>query len=268
MASDDRVELVIEGLPEDDGRVRLNAFMSQLQSLGAILSLLDRESNEGRAGSMFQIAALSYSSPVLVALEPKQLSAQPYTGGAVVARLRRLAHALTAEESLTGFDADLLESVRALGRLVGRAVKSTTLIFTGIALDLTPQIAARVDAALAISDECEGSVEGMLEQINVHRGANTFHIYPDVGARKVTCHFPSRLYEDAISAVGRRVEVFGTLSYRADAPFPHQVAVSGIEVFPPESALPDWEDLRGRAPDAAGALSSEAFVRELRDAWE
>jgi hypothetical protein len=32
--------------------------------------------------------------------------------------------------------------------------------------------------------------------------------------------------------------------------------------------LPDWEDLRGRAPDATGALSSEAFVRELRDAWE
>ena len=43
MASDDRVELVIEGLPEDDGRVRLSAFMSQLQSLSATLSLLDRE---------------------------------------------------------------------------------------------------------------------------------------------------------------------------------------------------------------------------------
>ena len=264
MASDDRVELVIEGLPEDDGRVRLNAFMSQLQSLGAILSLLDRESNEGRAGSMFQIAGLSYSSPVRVVLEPKQLSAQPYTGGAVVARLGWLAHTLAADESLTGFDADLLESVRALGRLVGRAVKSTTLIFAGIALDLTPQIAARVDAALAVADECDGSVEGMLEQINVHRGANTFHIYPDVGPRKVTCHFPPRLYEEAVSAVGRRVEVFGTLSYRAAAPFPHQVSVSAIEVFPPGSELPDWEDLQGRAPDATGALPSEAFVRELR----
>ena len=67
--------------------------------------------------------------------------------------------------------------------------------------------------------------------------------------------------------MGRRVEVFGTLSYRAAAPFPHQVSVSAIEVFPPESELPDWEDLQGRAPDATGALPSEAFVRELRDAW-
>ena len=31
--------------------------------------------------------------------------------------------------------------------------------------------------------------------------------------------------------------------------------------------LPDWEDLRGLAPNATGELSSEAFVRELRDAW-
>ena len=203
-----------------------------------------------------------------VVLEPKQLSAQPYTGGAVVARLKHLADTLARDESLTGFDADLLEDIRALARPVGRAVKSTTLIFNGSVLDLTPQIATRVDAALAVADECEGSVEGMLEQINVHRGANTFHIYPEVGARKVTCHFSPRLYEDAVAAVGRRVEVFGTLRYRVAAPFPHQIAVSGIETFPPERELPDWEDLRGRAPDATGTLSSEAFVRELRDAGE
>jgi hypothetical protein len=31
--------------------------------------------------------------------------------------------------------------------------------------------------------------------------------------------------------------------------------------------LPDWDDLRGRAPNATGDLSSEDFVREMRDAW-
>ena len=44
MASDDRVELVIEKhAGKCDGRVRLSAFMSQLQSLSATLSVLDRE---------------------------------------------------------------------------------------------------------------------------------------------------------------------------------------------------------------------------------
>ena len=30
MAQDDRITLVIEGLPEDEGQVRLNAFLSQI----------------------------------------------------------------------------------------------------------------------------------------------------------------------------------------------------------------------------------------------
>ncbi len=31
--------------------------------------------------------------------------------------------------------------------------------------------------------------------------------------------------------------------------------------------LPDWDDLRGRAPDATGGKPSEVFVRELRNSW-
>lgn len=36
---------------------------------------------------------------------------------------------------------------------------------------------------------------------------------------------------------------------------------------PGSYAKADWEDLRGCAPDATGNLSSEAFMRELRDDW-
>ncbi len=31
--------------------------------------------------------------------------------------------------------------------------------------------------------------------------------------------------------------------------------------------LPDWDELRGVAPDATGDLSSEEFVRNLRAEW-
>ena len=112
-----------------------------------------------------------------------------------------------------------------------------------------------------------GVIEGDLEQINVHEGANTFHIYPAVGPKKITCRFPNKLYEDAVAAVGKRVEVYGILRFRPGASYPHQIALTDIEIFPPESELPAWDDLRGRAPNATGGLSSEAFVRELRDGW-
>ncbi|MGQ0445988.1 MAG: hypothetical protein ACT4O2_12900, partial [Beijerinckiaceae bacterium] len=63
MAADDRITLIIEGLPEDDGQVRLGVFMSQLQSLNATITKLDRDANAGKAATYFRIAELSYSSP-------------------------------------------------------------------------------------------------------------------------------------------------------------------------------------------------------------
>ena len=140
-------------------------------------------------------------------------------------------------------------------------------MFNDKSLRLTEDIVRNADKALAIDDECDGTIDGMLEQINIHHGANTFHIYPEIGPKKVTCHFPANLYDDAVSAVGRRVEVSGVLKYRLGAHFPHQIGVTGIDVYPLEGDLPDWDDLRGLAKGATGELSSEAFVRELRDAW-
>lgn len=267
MAENDRITLIVEGLPEDGGRVRFAAFLSQLQSLSATINKLDRDANQGKQASYFRIAELSYDSPARVVLEAQSLARQPYTGHLIVESFGRVADAITAGEDLSGIDADLLEVIRGIARPVGTKVKSATLVVNDHRLDLTENAARHVDNALAIDEECEGSIEGMLEQINIHLGANTFHIYPEIGPRKVTCKFPAKRYDDAVSAVGKRVEVFGTLHYRTGAVFPHQIAVTEIEAFPPESELPDWDDLRGRAPDATNGHPTEVFVREMRDGW-
>ena len=36
---------------------------------------------------------------------------------------------------------------------------------------------------------------------------------------------------------------------------------------PPDDEWAEWDDLRGQAQDATGSLSSEAFIRALRDEW-
>lgn len=267
MAVDDRITLIIEGLPEDDGDVALGTFIAQLQGLIATVARLDREANNGKPATLYRIAELSYSSPIRVVIEPQSLPRQPYVGPVIVEGLRRVAAAFETGADLTQLDADLLEDIRGLAKPVGKKVKAATLLFDGQSLDLTEKVGLQAEAALAVEEEFLGSIEGMLEQINVHQGANTFHIYPSVGPPKLTCHFPSKLYDDAVSAVGRRVEVFGSLRYRANARFPHQVGVTAIDAFPVEADLPTWDDIRGRAPNATGGLSSEAFVRELRDGW-
>ena len=232
MAEDDRITLIIEGLPEDEGQVRLGAFMSQLQNLSATITKLDREAHGGQT-TYYRIAELSYKSPVRIVLAPQALPKHLYVGHAIIESLGRVTHALENGSDLSGLDADLLEDIRGLARPVGKSVASVRLIFNDNTFDLTPKVATKVDEALAVDDECEGAIEGMLEQINLHHSANVFYIYPEVGPRKITCHFPPKLYDDAVSAVGKRVEIYGTLHYRVGATFPHQVAVTAIEALPP-----------------------------------
>jgi hypothetical protein len=267
MAESNRITMIIEGMPEDGGRVRFKTFLDQLQSLSATISRLDREYAEGREHIDFQIAELSYNSPVRVVLEPKPLPHAPVIAAAIIDSFRSISDAIDGDGDLSRIDSDLLADFRALARPVGKQVKSAALRFDGGEFNLTERVFSRTDQALAVTDECDGSFDGMLEQINIHLGANTFHIYPAIGPKKIACNFPAALYDDAVAAVGRRVEVTGLLRYRSGADFPHQILVQEIEVFPNDDELPNWEDIRGIAPDATGILRSEAFVRELRDAW-
>ncbi len=264
---DGRIELVIEGLPEKDGKVLLSTLISGIQSLSTVLSRLDRDVGDGKSGSAFEVVALSYASPYKIAIEPKPLPNKDFTGILVVAALERVSAALMSKDKLDEFDSDVLEPIRALAKPVGRTVKNVILRVGQTTIDMNARIVARIDEALSVEDECDGFIEGMLEQINLHGGANTFHIFPEIGPKKVSCHFPPALIDEAVAAVGRRVEVTGVLKYRAGASFPHEISVTGVEAFPPDAELADWEDLRGRAPDATGDLSSETFIRELRDAW-
>jgi hypothetical protein len=265
MAKDSRITLILEGVPEAEGRIRLNTFVAELQRLSAVLGKVSRETLEGKPATVYNIVELSYNSPMRVVVAPAPGS--EHVASLVLQRFETVADAVTTGKTLDSYDADLLEDLRALAKPVGNQLQYATLLINDVQYEMNDAVTRRVDTALAVDEECIGFIEGRLEQINIHEGANMFHIYPDVGPRKVACHFPSALLDDAIFAVGRRVEVTGTMKYRQGASFAHAIAVTAIDSFPPEDELPTWEDLRGRAPNATGELSSEAFVRELRDAW-
>jgi len=265
VAKSNRITLILEGIPESEGRIRLATFINELQNFSAALSRIYRETADGKASTVFNVVELSYNSPMRVVVAPT--SGQEHVAALVLQKFESVADAVTTDRSLDSFDAELLSDLRSLARPVGAQLKYATLLINDSKFELTARVTKRVDVALEVVEECYGFVEGRLEQINIHEGANTFHIYPDLGARRISCHFPNSLLDEAIFAVGRKVEVSGQLKYRQGASFPHAIAVNAVESFPPEEELPTWEDLRGRAPNATGELSSEAFVREMRDAW-
>ena len=122
--------------------------------------------------------------------------------------------------------------------------------------------------ARRLEEKMIGTIDGKLEQINIHNNANTFRIYPSLpAASSISCKFSQELLEHVQGALGYFVSVSGECFYRPDAPFPYKIKVQEMRVLPPSSALPSLIELRGIAPEATGGKSSEQFVRELRDGW-
>lgn len=113
----------------------------------------------------------------------------------------------------------------------------------------------------------EESITGMLEMLDIH--AWKFRIYPIVGPKKIDCYFlDDHLQQKVISGINRYVNVEGEFRYKRFTKFPYAAQVKDIEIYPNEDELPTLSDLHGMALNATWDLSSEDFVRRLRnDEW-
>lgn len=263
-----KIMLVVEGMDRDDGHVRFEVFVEQLQKLQSALSKSDKLVSGGKRSSHFTVVGLSHASPATVILEAHSNPESRDMRHEALSRFTGLIDAVERNEIPRDVDYSLLEDIRALASPVGTSIKVVTLKINGGSFDLTRTIANRIDSHLAEQEECFTTVEGMLEKANVHDDANVFTIYPDVGAPKISCHLRQEIVEKAISALRRRVAVSGLAQYRKYSPYPHRIAVEQIDIFGPEEELPTFDHLKGIAPDSTGSLSSEDYVREMRDAWQ
>ena len=71
--------------------------------------------------------------------------------------------------------------------------------------------------ARRLEEKVTSTIDGKLEQINIHNNANTFRIYPSLpGASSVNCKFPQELLEHVQGALGSFVSVSGECFYRPD----------------------------------------------------
>jgi hypothetical protein len=264
-----RLALQLTGLEEENGRVRLNVFTEALQHLIAGLRRADEIASGGHA-TQFEIVTLSYTSQVLVEVEMRRASEKaPNVGREVLATYQRHFTAIAAgkirEEKV---DYDLLGHIRELIEPVNKKrLQSLALSVNEHRFELMPEYVGRIEHALAATDYCIGTVDGMLERMNIHAGANIFTLYPIAGPTQLKCHFSAANRDKALAAMGRRVEATGRLAYRHDEQLPYSIEVETLAILPADDKLTSLSDLRGMAPDATGDLSSEDYVAELRSGW-
>ena len=265
-----KVSFVIEGPDENNGHLELSVFVEKVRHFLDMLNRSTRESVE--EGIVFHVVHLSHSSPATVECVPKEsnmasatIAVQSIGKNLMDVKTEdshHLSHTvLSSMEQLANF------SLTKIARAEVRIMEGDNDIEQIYKLD--DKFKEQLSRARHQEDRVISTIDGRLEQINIHNNVNTFRIYASVPASySVNCGFPPNLLENVQSSLGSFVSVSGECFYRPDALFPYKINVQDMRVLPPTEELPTLSDLYGLAPGATSGKSSERFVRELRDAWD
>ena len=139
-----------------------------------------------------------------------------------------------------------------------------TSVATGDTARISHPMAKQINQLLLKERISIGSVEGMLELVSVHPGSRKFNVYHDVTGRAVQCDLPSHLEKDVVAALGQRVIVSGMI-HRNLSGVPVRVRVERVRLMPLKEEAPPLDELVGSIPDLTGDLSTEEFIRMIRD---
>jgi len=109
--------------------------------------------------------------------------------------------------------------------------------------NITLECAANIDAIMGVSAKSYGTIEGKLEAIDIHKKLK-ISVYDDLTDKPVKCYFDEDMFDDIISAIGKRVCVYGLIKYRKSG-VPVSVDIEELEIFPPKEMLPTADDVLG-----------------------
>ena len=111
-----------------------------------------------------------------------------------------------------------------------------------------------------------GEVQGRLKVVPGGGGKCRYVVAEQLTDREVECVVPAELAAtaDAAAAEQRRVELSGKV-YRNAEGDSERVEVSWILVMPADDEVPSLDELVGSLPDITDGLTTEEFLRIMRD---
>lgn len=261
----ERLTFQLRGSADENGDVRFDDFIRELAAIKKSLADMDRlAGNEGKV--YYRVVDLHHS---LATLELQAFPVEPAAIGfeAGMELLYQSVDAIQKDEAPPlKLDYMALQSLKELTTVLGSRMPEVLVKRDGQTVSVSSRLAKQVDQILGPYQYEIGSFVGHLEQINLH-DAYKFTLYPVNRGSSLTCQFPRHMKRDAIEALDHYVRVYGKFRYYVNYPQPIDIRVQEIEIMPDESEIPSITELRGAAPDAMGNLSSEEFVRRVRDGW-
>lgn len=213
--------------------------------------LTDSAKAIGERGIVFHITGLSHSSPASISCRPRGKD-EASTTAAILACINENLGA-AAEGQTHNIPDKVLSSIECLAHPDPRKIVRAQVQFVvdgeqaESVYRFDDRFIERLGAAHDNEEEAIDTIDGKLEQVNIHNDANTFKIYAFISP--VLCQFPQNLLNEVRGALESFVSVSGECAYR-----PHEAFL--------------YKDLRGIAPGATGDKTPEQFVRALRDEWD
>ncbi|BBE34736.1 hypothetical protein [Sphingosinicella microcystinivorans] len=253
----DQVSVVIRPSGGDDHSLSAADFIKQVDALRQLLAL-----SEARGAVDARIVKLHMNSPATVVMETIGADDRPVD---LSSFFRGIEAVVVGGQAPREFERPVFEALRDFAAVVGKSVRSATLEAFGRTILIDLEARKRIESVFGEDTSAEGTVDGMLEAVNVHGKKNTFGLYPIVGASRVSCKFEDDLLAKVRPALGRYVIIEGELKYRWREKFPYEARATKIEVM--DEDQPSFIDILGMAPNATGGLASEDFTRKVRHGW-
>ena len=268
--AEQKITFSLEGPEANDNHLELSVFA---EKVGQFLNVLKNSVKDGSERVTFHVVGLSHSSPATIVCEPRFRDTLLPANDATFGDIRK-SFVSIQESGAWGLSDASLFAFERLAKFSSDEIARAEIQIMGS--DSEEPVICRLDKHFneklreARSDERTviNTIDGKLEQINIHNRANMFKIYASLPAVfSVRCKFPQDLLRKVQSSLGKFVSVSGECLYRPDARFPYKIDVREMYVLPPSERLPSLEDLYGVAPEATGDKTTEEFVKESRNAW-
>ena len=264
-----KISFTIEGPDENRGHLELSVFAEKIRHFLDLLNVSVKD--RGEETVVFHVVHLSHSSPATIECE-----AIAEGEAAAAAAVHAIGENLTCVEEKTtqNLSHPVLSAMEQLVKFKPSKISRAEVQVFGSEVEekriykLDDTFKERLRHVRRIEERAISTIDGRLEQINIHNNAKTFRIYTTLPVfSSINCVFPSNLLEKVQNSLGSFVSVSGECFYRPEAPFPYKMHVRDMVILPSNEDLPSLSDLYGIAPSGEGEKPSEQFVRELRDGW-
>lgn len=258
-----RVEVHVEG---ELGAIPARAFLNVLR---VTLDVLDQVDRAGRAsapprGHWLIAELLNQSAAAVLWREDDPESPTPLR---LVDGVRQLHHAPGLPPYFSPQTARALATIGIEARRKGVSgiVYKVPAPEGGERLesDVSEAVVVNATASVQRSDHAVGSVSGLLDVINLRRGAHRVSLYDDKARRAISCRFPDDMFNQVRDALGRRVRALGTVARNQQGQI-LSVQIGQLDLLPEPQNVPSVDELVGIAPWYTGDRSTEDYLRWMR----